>query len=347
MQVALQDITLAYDYHHAILDHFSATIPDGELVALLGASGSGKTTILNLLAGLLTPRSGRVIFNQTDVTAQDSRQRNIGMVFQDYALYPHLTVRDNIAFPLKMAHVKRTERYQRVADLAKLVQVTDQLYEFPHKLSGGQQQRVAIARALAKQPDLLLLDEPLASLDTALREELRSVIRHIQQQTGVTALLVTHDQEDALQIADHIMILANGQLQQVGTSAELYQRPRNQTVAAFIGHPEINLWPTKGLPTAIKALLPERLVDQSSTLGIRSEAILPATAATATFSADITQQVLLGRDTQTHLHSKTGDLISTAITPTAARQIPLTIDPKGCHLFNWAGTCLWSGDAHA
>jgi len=347
MQVALHNITLAYDHHPAILDHFSATIPDGELVALLGPSGSGKTTISNLFAGLLTPTAGQILFDQTDVTSQDSRQRNIGMVFQDYALYPHLTVRDNIAFPLKMAHVKKRNRYQRATDLAELVQVTDQLDKFPRNLSGGQQQRVAIARALAKQPNLLLLDEPLASLDTALREDLRTVIRHIQQQTGVTTLLVTHDQEDALQIADHIMILANGQLQQIGTSAELYRHPHNQTVAAFIGHPQINLLPVEKLPAKLKALLPASALAQATTLGIRSEAILPTTPDVATFSANITQQVQLGRDTQTHLHNLVGNFVSTAIAPTTATQVALTVAPQGCHLFNHAGMCLWSGDAHA
>lgn len=217
MRAILQDVTLAYDQHTTVLKNFTCTIPTGELVALLGPSGSGKSTILNLLAGLLTPDAGQIIFDQTDVTHQDSRHRNIGMVFQDYALYPHLSVRDNIAFPLKMAHVKKAARQQRVTELAKLVQITDQLAKFPRELSGGQQQRVALARALAKHPQLLLLDEPLSSLDTTLREELRTVIHDVQRATGVTTLFVTHNQEDALQIADHIMLLANGRLQQVGT----------------------------------------------------------------------------------------------------------------------------------
>ena len=158
---------------------------------------------------------------------------------------------------------------------------------------------------------------------------------------------MTHDQEDALQIADHIMILANGQLQQIGTSAELYRHPHNQTVAAFIGHPQINLLPVEKLPAKLKALLPASALAQATTLGIRSEAILPTTPDVATFSANITQQVQLGRDTQTHLHNLVGNFVSTAIAPTTATQVALTVAPQGCHLFNHAGMCLWSGDAHA
>ncbi|AYM02305.1 ABC transporter ATP-binding protein [Levilactobacillus yiduensis] len=344
MQVTLHEITLAYDRHPAILKHFNCTLPDGQLVALLGPSGSGKSTILNLLAGLLTPQAGQIFFDQTDVTAQDSRQRNIGMVFQDYALYPHLTVRDNIAFPLKMAHVKKAARYQRVAELADLVQLTDQLGKFPQELSGGQQQRVAIARALAKHPALLLLDEPLSSLDTALREELRAVIHHIQRETGVTTLLVTHDQEDALQIADEIMVLARGRLQQSGTGQALYQSPQNLTVARFIGKPQLNLCAVAKLPTALCEQLPAAHLAQATTLGIRSEALHVATTPSP-LTATLTTQVRLGRDTQTHLHTSYGDLVSTAIAPTTAAALPLTIAAQGCLLFDAQGACLWSGGA--
>ncbi|TGD20452.1 ABC transporter ATP-binding protein [Levilactobacillus suantsaiihabitans] len=342
MQVTLHEITLAYDRQPALLDHFSCTLPDGKLVALLGPSGSGKSTILNLLAGLLTPQAGQIFFDQTDVTTYDSRQRNIGMVFQDYALYPHLTVRDNIAFPLKMARFKKAARYQRVAELADLVQLTDQLGKFPQELSGGQQQRVAIARALAKHPALLLLDEPLSSLDTALREELRTVIHHIQRQTGVTTLLVTHDQEDALQIADEIMVLAHGRLQQIGTGQALYQSPHNLTVAQFIGRPQINLCAVTNLPATLRTLLPAAQLAQATTLGIRSEAVHVATTPSP-LTAALTAQVRLGRDTQSHLHTSYGDFISTAIAPTTATAVPLTIDRQGCLLFDAQGACLWSG----
>ncbi|WP_203640327.1 ABC transporter ATP-binding protein [Levilactobacillus andaensis] len=343
MRATLQDITLAYDQHTTVLKNFTCTIPTGELVALLGPSGSGKSTILNLLAGLLTPDAGQILFDQTNVTHQDSRQRNIGMVFQDYALYPHLSVRDNIAFPLKMAHVKKAARQQRVTELAKLVQITDQLAKFPRELSGGQQQRVALARALAKHPQLLLLDEPLSSLDTTLREELRTVIHDVQRATGVTTLFVTHNQEDALQIADHIMLLANGRLQQVGTGHDLYVHPQNLTVAQFIGRPQLNLWPVATLPAGLRASLPATLLAQATTLGIRSEAIhLATTPAAAHFTATITQQRQLGRDTLTSLQAATS-LISTTIPRTDQTTLPLTVDRHGCQLFSATGDCLWTG----
>ncbi|WP_203639774.1 ABC transporter ATP-binding protein [Levilactobacillus wangkuiensis] len=345
MRVTLKNITLAYDRQAPILTNFDCQIPDGQLTALLGPSGSGKSTILNLIAGLLTPSTGQIIFDQTDVTATDSRHRNIGMVFQDYALYPHLTVRDNIGFPLKMAHVKKAARYQRVAELAELVQVTDQLTKFPQELSGGQQQRVAIARALAKQPSLLLLDEPLSSLDATLREELRGVIRQIQRTTGVTTVLVTHDQEDALQVADQIMVLANGRLQQVGTGRDLYQHPANLTVAQFIGRPRINVVPLSQLPAVFKSWLPT--TTPATTLGIRSEAIHLATTDQPHLTATVTQQIQLGRDVQTYLQTTMGLLISTAIPTTTAATVAVTLDPTGCTGFAADGHNLAGGDRDA
>jgi len=345
MQVTLKNITLAYRRQVPTLTHFDCQIPDGQLTALLGPSGSGKSTILNLIAGLLTPSAGQIIFDQTDVTTTDSRRRNIGMVFQDYALYPHLSVRDNIGFPLKMAHVKKTARYQRVAELAELVQVTDQLAKFPQELSGGQQQRVAIARALAKDPSLLLLNEPLSSLDATLREELRNVIRHIQRTTGVTTVLVTHDQEDALQIADQIMVLANGRLQQVGTVRDLYQHPANLTVARFIGRPKINVVPLNQLPANFKSRL--STTTAATTLGIRSEGIRPATADQPHLTATVTQQIQLGRDVQTHLQTAMGPLISTAIPTTTDATVAVTLAPAGCTLFAADGHRLTGGDRDA
>ncbi|WP_412989304.1 ABC transporter ATP-binding protein [Pediococcus siamensis] len=234
MQVTLKDITVTYDHDHNIFDHLNCEFHDGELVALLGPSGSGKTTLLNLVAGLLSPKNGQILFNHQDVTKQDVRKRNIGMVFQDYALYPQLSVLNNIAFPLKLRHVKRATRSQRAQELAALVHISSQLPKSPRELSGGQQQRVAIARALAKEPTILLLDEPLSNLDAALRVELRGEIRRIQQATQLTTIFVTHDQEDALEIADKIIVINAGQIQQIGTGIDLYQHPQNLFVAQFV-----------------------------------------------------------------------------------------------------------------
>jgi multiple sugar transport system ATP-binding protein len=279
MQLTLKNITLTYDQQANIFEHLNCIVPNGQLVALLGPSGSGKTTILNLIAGLLTPTAGQILFADTDVTQQDVRMRNIGMVFQDYALYPHFNVLDNIAFPLKMAHVKKTQRQKRAYELAKLVHVDELVDKFPNMLSGDQQQRVAIARALAKDPAILLLDEPLSNLDAALRIELRDEIRRIQQTTGITTIFVTHDQDDALRIADKIIVLANGQIQQSGTGTELYRRPQNLFVAQFIGAPKINTLPLAAIEPNITVSIPAAILAKANTVGIRSEAIsLAATA---------------------------------------------------------------------
>ena len=349
MQLTLTNICLTYDHQHRVLDHLNETFPAGQLIALLGPSGSGKTTLLNLLAGLLTPTKGQVTFDGVDVTHLDARQRNVGMVFQDFALYPHLTVLDNIAFPLKMAHVKKRVRRQRARELAHLVHLDDQLTRLPRELSGGQQQRVAIARALIKQPALLLLDEPLSNLDATLRVELRDEIARIQRQTGVTTIFVTHDPTDALTIADTIIILADGQIQQVAQGTELYQQPRNVTVAKFIGLPQINLLPFDQFAAQLTATLPPDVRQRAVTVGLRSEALqLPAPAAAlATISATVTSQVQLGRDWQTRLTWQATPLISTAITTSVAtgQTVMLGVAPAGCLLFDATGSLIWTGGA--
>jgi len=351
MRVTLKELTFGYETAHPIFKDLSCTFPAGSLVALLGPSGSGKSTLLNLLAGLLTPASGHLYFGETDVTRRDGRQRNIGMVFQDHALYPHLTVLDNIAFPLKMAHVKKAERLTQARQLARLVHVDDQLAKFPGALSGGQQQRVAIARALIKQPDLLLLDEPLSNLDAALRQELRDEIRRIQRETGVTTVVVTHDQADALHIADQIIVLADGQIQQTGTGTDLYAHPQNQFVARFIGTPPINLLPVTALPAAFQTALPTTQ-PAITTLGLRSESLSLATTAVPTATdlpVTVTRQERLGRETLTTLTYQQKSLISTAITtPVVSGQaLRLTVTPAGCCGFDATEICQWTGDAHA
>ncbi|GEO69090.1 ABC transporter ATP-binding protein [Levilactobacillus acidifarinae] len=350
MQVQFTDITLRYA-QQTVLDRLNFTVQDGELVALLGPSGSGKTTLLNLLAGLLTPSAGHLLFNGTDVTHQDPRHRHVGMVFQDYALYPHLSVLDNIAFPLKMAHVNRATRYAQAQKYAQLVHVDDQLTKFPRALSGGQQQRVALARTLIKQPALLLLDEPLSNLDAALRLELRDEIRRIQRLTGVTTLLVTHDQDDALRIADRIIVLANGRIQQSGTGAALYRHPQNQFVAQFIGTPPINLIDVAAIRPFIHAEIPPERLQQAATFGIRSEALTFTTTnqpILGQLPITLERQLQIGRDQQTLVHSPIGRLISSQV-PLTGTQSPTTLflQAAGSFLFAADGRCLWDGDADA
>jgi len=240
MKVRLENLTKQFTDNTAV-DHFSMTFEDGELVVLLGPSGCGKSTLLNMLSGILPVSGGKIYFDNDDVTDMEPQDRGIGLVFQNYALYPHMTVLENISFPLEIKKVPKAERIERAKKMAKLVQIEDFLDRKPSQLSGGQQQRVAIARALIKEPRLLLLDEPLSNLDARLRLETREEIRRIQQETGVTTIFVTHDQEEAMSISDKIVLMKKGVLQQLDTPQELYDNPKNQFVASFIGNPPINI----------------------------------------------------------------------------------------------------------
>ncbi|PRO83142.1 ABC transporter ATP-binding protein [Lactiplantibacillus pentosus] len=347
MQVNLQDITLAYPQQAPILSHLNCTIKDGKLIALLGPSGSGKTTLLNILSGLLTPTAGKVYFNDTDMTHASLQVRNIGMVFQDFALYPHLTVLDNIAFPLKLRHIKKRQRYQQARKLAALVHVDELLTKFPVQLSGGQQQRVAIARALIKQPAILLLDEPLSNLDANLRIELRNEIQHIQQTTQVTTIFVTHDQNDALQIADQIILLNQGTIQQVSSGTELYQHPKNEFVARFIGTPQINLLTRDDLIDNLTAPARPTIPAKTATVGIRSEALVLASTIPSPIQlpVTITKQKTIGREQLTSCRLGATTLTSTALPANlpVGSQVKLTVNPSEFLYFDKSGQAL-TGD---
>ena len=239
MQVRLENVTKKFPGVTAV-NTFSVTLPDGELICLLGPSGCGKSTILNMLSGILPVSGGDIYFDEDNVTKLPPEERGIGLVFQNYALYPHMTVLENICFPLEIKRVPKDERVARATKMAKLVHVDMLLNRKPKELSGGQQQRVAIARALVKEPRLLLLDEPLSNLDARLRLEMREEIRRIQLQTQVTTIFVTHDQEEAMSISDHIVLMKDGVMQQFDQPQVLYDDPANQFVADFLGNPPIN-----------------------------------------------------------------------------------------------------------
>ncbi|MEU2421830.1 ABC transporter ATP-binding protein [Streptomyces sp. NPDC007851] len=217
------------------LDGLDLTVRPGEFLALLGPSGCGKTTALRMLAGFEHPDSGAVLVDGEDVTRVPAHRRDAGMVFQSYSLFPHLNAVDNVAFGLRMRKVRTGERRARAAELLDLVGLGDKAERFPHQLSGGQQQRVALARALALRPRVLLLDEPLSALDAKVRLSLREEIRRLQQELGITTLFVTHDQEEALSIADRVAVMRAGQLEQCAEPAELYGRPATAFVAEFVG----------------------------------------------------------------------------------------------------------------
>ena len=239
MKVRIDNVTKTFGQTTAV-SNFSAELEDGHLICLLGPSGCGKSTLLNMLCGIIPVSQGQIFFDDKDVTKLPPDQRNIGMVFQNYALYPHMTVAENIAFPLEIQKVKRDERKARVEEIAKLVHVDNLLRRYPSELSGGQQQRVAIARAMVKKPQLLLMDEPLSNLDARLRLEMREEIRRIQKETGVTTVFVTHDQEEAMSISDSILLMKDGVLIQNGLCQELYVNPNCLFVAEFLGNPPAN-----------------------------------------------------------------------------------------------------------
>ena len=287
MKVVLQNLTKKFPNRSKgvrreviAVNDFNFEIPDGKLVGLLGPSGCGKSTTLNLLCGLQKPTSGKIFFGEDEVTGLPAEHRGVGMVFQNYALYPHLTVQQNILFPLENRKGKdkltKEEMLEKAQQAAKLVQIDELMDRKPSELSGGQQQRVAIARALVKMPRILLLDEPLSNLDARLRLQTREEIRRIQKETGITTVFVTHDQEEAMSISDMIVVMKDGVIQQIGKPQEVYDDPVNLFVAKFLGTPPINVF--HGLVRGGKLYVGEDAVfsiksvpDQEVWIGIRPE----------------------------------------------------------------------------
>ena len=253
MKVVLQNLTKVFPSRDkkagkevVAVNDFTFEIPDGKLIGLLGPSGCGKSTTLYMISGLQKPTGGKIFFGDDDVTELSTENRGIGLVFQNYALYPHMTVKQNILFPLQNLkgadRLTKEEMLDRALEVAKLVQIDELMDRKPSELSGGQQQRVAIARALVKMPRVLLLDEPLSNLDARLRLQTREEIRRIQKETGITTVFVTHDQEEAMSISDMIVVMKLGVLQQIGKPQDVYDDPRNLFVAKFLGTPPINVF---------------------------------------------------------------------------------------------------------
>jgi len=310
MKVVLQDLTKKFKSRDKkgkgeviAVDHFTFEIPDGELVGLLGPSGCGKSTTLFMICGLQRPTEGRIFFGEDDVTELPPENRGVGVVFQNYALYPHLSVLQNITFPLENLKGKdkltKDEMKEKAMEVARLVQIEKLVDRKPGELSGGQQQRVAIARALVKMPRVLLLDEPLSNLDARLRLQTREEIRRIQKETGITTVFVTHDQEEAMSISDRIVVMKEGVIQQTGRPQEVYENPVNLFVARFLGTPQINLFEgrvEKGqLLIGEEAVLSVRGVeDQPLTVGIRPEGFL--LREDGPLSLDLVRVEVMGRD---------------------------------------------------
>jgi multiple sugar transport system ATP-binding protein len=280
-RVEIRALTKEFPGGTRALDHLDLSIADGELFALLGPSGCGKTTLLRTIAGLEVPTSGSVWIGERDVTRLQPGARDVAMVFQDYALYPHMTVTDNVAYPLRVRGVRKAERHKRAAEAGANLSLAELLDRRPGQLSGGQQQRVALARAIAGRPQVFLFDEPLSNLDARLRLEARTFLKRLVREIGVTTVYVTHDQSEALALADRMAVMEAGRIRQLGTPTEVFQRPANVFVAAFIGSTPMNLIPATVLagrlqvgPVRVPA--PEPAADgaldgQDVTLGARPE----------------------------------------------------------------------------
>ena len=354
MNVTLQNLTKKFPSRNKkqpadviAVNDFTFEIPDGVLLGLLGPSGCGKSTTLNLLSGLLKPTSGRIFFGDDDVTDLPAENRGVGLVFQNYALYPHLTVRQNITFPLENRTGKDKLTRQQMADMAlesaKLVQIEELMDRKPKELSGGQQQRVAIARALVKMPRILLLDEPLSNLDARLRLQTREEIRRIQKATGITTVFVTHDQEEAMSISDLIVVMKDGVVQQIGKPQTVYDSPVNLFVAKFLGTPPINVFDGEvkdgHLYIGEEAVLAvPGVANQSVTAAIRPEGF--TLSETGALSCDLSRVEVMGRDISVvSTHPKSQNVTIRSIISaenavnTASQKVRFDLKPNKVFLF--------------
>ena len=354
MKVELQNLTKIFPSRNkkvggevVAVNDFTFTIPDGKLVGLLGPSGCGKSTTLYMISGLQQPSSGKIFFGEEDVTDLSPEHRGIGLVFQNYALYPHMTVKQNILFPLQNLRgadkLPKEAMLQRALEAAKLVQIDELMDRKPSELSGGQQQRVAIARALVKMPRVLLLDEPLSNLDARLRLQTREEIRRIQKETGITTVFVTHDQEEAMSISDMIVVMKLGVVQQVGKPQEIYESPTNLFVAKFLGTPPINVFKgrvqNETLYLGDSAVLTVKgVADGDVTVGIRPEGFIVDN--NGAFECNLSNIEVMGRDVSvvsTHeasLNPVVRSIIDADETPKAAEKVRFTLKPHKVFLFN-------------
>ena len=355
MKLVLQNLTKKYPSRNKkesseiiAVNDFTFEIPDGTLIGLLGPSGCGKSTTLNLISGLQKPTSGRIFFGDDDVTDLPPENRGVGLVFQNYALYPHLTVRQNILFPLQnlkgAQKLSKEEMNRKAEEAAHLVQIDPYMDRKPSELSGGQQQRVAIARALVKMPRVLLLDEPLSNLDARLRLQTREEIRRIQRETGITTIFVTHDQEEAMSISDLIVVMQAGVVQQIGKPQAVYDDPVNLFVAKFLGTPPINVFEGQIRSGTLYlgedgVLAVPGLEDRPVWVGIRPEGFIPEEA--GPLGCTLNAVEVMGRDKSvvcTH-EAFTGAALRAIISSDAAvhpemETIRFAVKPRKIFLFD-------------
>ncbi len=345
-RVELDRISKSFEVRdQPIVKNVSLAIEDGELVVLLGPSGCGKTTLLRMIAGLDHPDAGDIVFDGVSVLRREPKDRDIAFVFQQYALYPHLTVEGNLRYPLKVTSLSKSARQERVVWAAELVGIGDLLKRMPAELSGGEQQRVAVARAIVRRPQLFLLDEPLSNLDAQTRVKLRAELRALQQSIRTTTIMVTHDQADAMAVADRIAVLAGGVVQQFGTPDQIYDRPANLFVASFLGSPAMNLLKATVEPQSLLVDETWRLafpdvaeLPSSVVVGIRPEGIaLSATEAKNSVPARVHLVEPLGSEVIVHVACGTSTLrvrCGPRSRPAAGSDVLIRVDPEMIHLFD-------------
>lgn len=332
MSILIKNVSKQFGNFQA-LDRVSLKIKEGSLVALLGPSGSGKSTLLRAIAGLEKPDRGSVIINGQDTTNLDVGKRNIGFVFQHYALFKHMTIRQNIAFGLQIRKYSRAVMKKRVEELLELIQLQGLGDRYPAQLSGGQRQRVALARALAVRPEVLLLDEPFGALDAKVRKELRTWLRGLHEDVRVTSVFVTHDQEEAMDVADEIVVMNQGKIEQVGTPAEIYDRPATPFVMSFIG--EVNV-----LPSSAKLFRDNDLESKARSVFVRPHDIEIQTSADGvTAAAKVKRVIHLGREIQAELIASEGYTFAVHLSRERFAQLSLKpgqqvfVKPKETKLF--------------
>ncbi len=348
-QIRLDKLTKSFRATDVIRD-VSLTVEKGEFCVLVGPSGCGKSTILRLIAGLETATSGRVLIDGRDVTGLEPHDRGLSMVFQSYALYPHMTVRDNIAFALRTAKLPEAEVARKVAEAARMLQLDAYLDRRPAALSGGQRQRVAIGRAVVRQPAAFLFDEPLSNLDAALRADTRLEIARLHRELGATMVYVTHDQVEAMTLADRIVVLKDGRIMQSGTPRELYEMPQNLFVAVFIGSPRMNVIPCAMAEAQVR-LAEGALVDPgrelarpAAFLGVRPEHLQLADPETSLLRGTIGANEYLGADNSVFVDAGLAGRINLrapgAARPGAGAQAGIAISPGMAHFFDADGQRL-------
>ena len=346
-----------------VIEGVDLRIEAGEFVVFVGPSGSGKSTLLRMIAGLETVSSGDIRIDGAEVTFAEPSERGIAMVFQSYALYPHMNVYDNIAFNLRLAHVSKDEVAKRVKEAARILRLEELLKRSPAQLSGGQRQRVAIGRAIVRNPKVFLFDEPLSNLDAALRVQMRLEIERLHRELGTTMIYVTHDQVEAMTLADRIVALDGGVIQQVGPPLELYARPNNLFVAGFIGSPRMNLLPgrvisaeagvaTLGLDADANARITLPLVAKAGdkiTVGVRPEAleiVSSITAGATALPANVESVERLGNITFVYLNAGAPDVLTVQVMGQTALEsgqaVLIGLKPGRLHVFNAAGKAIAS-----